>query len=106
MAVQRAKTPEEYVELVNQAIFEIEELRMAAEYDMDDLGTSMAFVDDLEKRVRALKASMEDGTYAFGNRDLPFMEIVNKHDTDALPFRYLLRVINETHRKGLDVEEI
>jgi len=44
----RAKTVEEYVDLVKQALFEIEELRVAAEYDMEDMGTSLKFVDDLE----------------------------------------------------------
>ena len=32
------------------------------------------------------------------------MEIVERNDTEALPFRYLLRQINETHRLGLDAE--
>jgi len=31
----KPKTAEQYVELIEQAIFEIEEVRMAAEYDMD-----------------------------------------------------------------------
>lgn len=105
MAVQRARTPEEYVDWVNQAIYEIEELRLSAEYDMEDMGASLRFVDELEKRVRELHAAMEAGSYAFANQDLAFMELVDKYDADALPFRYLLRQINETHRKGLDVED-
>ncbi len=102
--VHRAKTVEEYVDLVKQALFEIEELRVAAEYDMEDMGTSLKFAGDLEEAVRTLYKSMEDGTYRFENRDFPFMEIVDRYDDRQLPFRYLLRVINETHRKGLDVD--
>ena len=103
--VHRAKTADEYVDLVKQALFEIEELRVAAEYDMEDMGTSLKFVGDLEDGMRTLYKSMQDGSYKFANRDLPFMEIVDLYDDRKLPFRYLLRVINETHRMGLDVGE-
>jgi hypothetical protein len=103
MPVPRAKTVEEYVDLVDQALFEIEELRMAAEYDMDSMGASLKFVDKLERQVRELRASMGDGSYHFADRDLPFMDLVEDTSDDHLPFKYLLRMINETHRKGLDV---
>lgn len=106
MSIQRARSAEEYIDFVQQALFEIKELRVAAEYDMEDLGRSLKFVDDLEESMRALYNAMEAGTYRFENRDLPFMEIVDKHDTDQLPFRHLLRQINETHRQGLDVQDV
>jgi hypothetical protein len=32
------------------------------------------------------------------------MSLVNRHDDD-IPFVILLRQINETHRKGIDVDE-
>lgn len=104
MSIQRARSVEEYVDFVQQALFELEELRVAAEYNMDDLGTSLAFVDDLEAGVRRLYQAMEEGSYRFENKDLPFMELVERYDTDKLPFRHLLRQINETHRRGLDAE--
>jgi len=104
MSIQRARSVEEYVDFVKQALYEVEELRVAAEYDMEDLGDSMKFVDELEASVRELYRSMEDGSYRFENEDLPFMAIVERYDTDKLPFRYLLRQINETHRLGLDVD--
>lgn len=105
MAIPRAKTVEQYVDLVDQALFETEELRMAAEYDMESMGASRKFVDELEASVRELRASMSDGSYQFQNRDLPFMEIVERESDAHLPFKYLLRMINETHRQGLDVED-
>lgn len=104
MAIPRARSVEEYVDWVDQAIYEVEELRLSAEYDMEDLGTSLTFVDELEKHVRELRSTMEDGSYRFANEDLPFMEYVDRYDVDLLPFGFLLRQINETHRKGLDVE--
>ena len=40
----------------------------------------------------------------FGGGDLPFMGIVEAQDERILPFKYLLRVINATHKMGLNVD--
>ena len=45
----RPKTPEEYVDLVDQALFEIEDLRLSAEYDMDSMGGATEFLEQLER---------------------------------------------------------
>lgn len=100
----RPKTAEEYVRMVDQAIIDIEELIACYEYDMEDPGTHMRYLEPLIEQVRALRASMADGSYTFANKDLPFMELVRKH-TEQLPFAHLLGVINDTHRKGLLVDE-
>ncbi len=100
----RPKTAEEYVDLVDQALFEIEDLRAAAEYDMESMGAATEFLEELERDVRALRASMADGTYQFGKEDLRFVNVVSKQDERILPFKRLLLKINETHRKGLDVD--
>ncbi|RMG30800.1 MAG: general secretion pathway protein GspF [Gammaproteobacteria bacterium] len=101
----RPKTPEEYVSLVENALFEIEDLRAAAEYDEDSMGGVLKFIDELESQVRALRDRMADGTYRFEDRDLPFMKLVKRTDDRLLPFKQLLVIINATHRKGLNVEE-
>ncbi len=103
--IKRPKTVDQYVELVKQAVFEVEELRMATEYDLEQMGGVMTFLDLLEEQVKVLWDSMVQGTYEFRDEDLPFMRIVNTADDRLLPFKFLLRVINETHRKGLDVGE-
>jgi hypothetical protein len=100
----RPKTAEEYVDLVDQALFEIEDLRMAAEYDMDSMGAAMEFLEDLERDVRKLRDSMADGSYMFGKENLPFFKIAEQQDERFLPFRQLLLKINETHINGLDAE--
>ncbi len=100
----RPKTAEAYVELVDQALFEIEDLRAAAEYDMDSLGAATEFLEELERDVRALRASMADGSYLFGKEDLRFVNVVAKQDERILPFKRLLLKINETHRNGLDID--
>lgn len=98
------KTAEEYVRLVDQAIIETEELRACYEYDMDDPGTHLRYLEPLEQMLRELRAQMAEGSYQFGDEDLPFMDIVNKQK-EKLPFSHLLAVINHTHRNGLAIDD-
>jgi hypothetical protein len=100
--MQRPRTSEDYVELVRQSLLEVEELRQAAEYDTDEMSAALGFLDPLEADLRALYASMEDGSYDFADADLPFMAIVDKQNERVLPFKRMLRLINLTHRQGLD----
>ena len=46
---------------------------------------------------------MTDGSYIFGNDNLPFMEIVNRN-RGRIPFADLLAMINKTHKEGLDID--
>ena len=101
----RPKTPEQYVDLVDQAIFEIEDLRLAAEYDMDSMGAATEFLAELEQDLRKLRQSMADGSYRFGKENLAFVRVVEHQDERILPFKQLLLKINETHIKGLGVDE-
>lgn len=101
---QRPTTPEGYIDLIKQAIFEVEDLRAAIEYDVEGMAGSTGFIDDLETQVKAVYKSMEDGTYQFEDKDLPFMALAREHGTFSLPFRDLLKIINDTHRMGLDSE--
>ena len=103
--IKKPKTVEEYVELVNQAVYEVEELRMAMEYDEDSLGGAASFLDELERGVLGLKREMAEGSYRWASGDLPFMGIVENVDDRLLPFKDLLRLINHTHMTGLEVDE-
>jgi hypothetical protein len=100
--MQRPRNSEEYVELVRQAVLETEELRQAAEYDTDEMAAALGFLDPLEAELRKLYATMQAGNYAFADVDLPFMAVVDKQNERVLPFKRLLRLINLTHRQGLD----
>ncbi|GMQ96522.1 MAG: hypothetical protein BMS9Abin15_0194 [Gammaproteobacteria bacterium] len=103
--MERARNVEEYVDLVDQALFELDDLRMAAEYDQDSMGMSIDFLDTLEQQVKVLRSGMEEGSYKFEDKDLPFMDVIKDIDDRLLPFKQLFRMINETHKYGLDVGE-
>jgi hypothetical protein len=103
MSLRRAKTVDEYVEWVRQAVFEVGDLRDCLEFELEDLNRFPAFLDPLEQGIKDLYESMKAGTYSFGREDLPFMDLAENY-ADEIPFVTLLKQINETHRKGLEVE--
>ena len=82
-------------------MFEVEELRSSVEYDMESMEDAIGFVTPLERMLRDLQTSLRNGSYEFGTTDLPFMAIVRARSQLMLPFKTLLRQINETHREGL-----
>ena len=107
MALQRARSPEEYAEWVKQAKFEVGDLRDCLLYDMEEIGEMNrypAFLEPLEQGIAAVYDAMCSGEYAFGREDLSFMEVAEPN-ADQIPFIILLKQINETHRHGLDVDQ-
>lgn len=103
MSLRRARNVGEYVDWVKQAVFEVGDLRDCLEYEVEDMAKFPAFLDPLEDGIRAVYDSMKDGTYSFGREDLPFMDLATRY-ADEIPFHTLLKQINETHRRGLDLE--
>ncbi|HEY0722043.1 MAG TPA: hypothetical protein VGE50_12405 [Gammaproteobacteria bacterium] len=104
MLNMRPKSPEAFVQMVEQAIIEVDELLSCYEYDMEDVGKHLEYLEPLVQGLRRLRAAMADGSYVFANEDLSFMPLVVKHRSQ-LPFSELLVTINETHRNGLAVDE-
>ncbi len=103
MSLRRARTVDEYVDWVRQAQFEVGDLRDCLEFELDDINRFPAFLDPLQQGIQALYQSMLDGDYLFGREDLPFMDLVTRF-ADQIPFHGLLKQINETHRRGIDLD--
>jgi hypothetical protein len=101
MSLRRARTVDEYVDWVRQAVFEIDDLRACLEFETEDARPFPAFLDPLDQGIKGLYQSMLDGTYAFGREDLPFMGLAAQF-AEEIPFHTLLKQINETHRRGLE----
>ena len=104
MSLRRARTAEEYAEWVKNALFELEDLKNCLLYDAEDLQRFPGYIEPLEEGIRQVYDAMVNGTYHFGREDLLFMEVVRRFEHE-IPFHTLLKQINETHRKGLEVEE-
>ena len=107
MSLQRARSAAEYAEWVKQAKFEVEDLKACLLYDMEEIGETgrfPAFIEPLEAGINEVYDAMCDGSYAFGREDLPFMEVAEAN-AEQIPFAILLKQINDTHRKGIDVGE-
>jgi hypothetical protein len=103
--ITKPSTPEEYVALVRQAIFELEDIVEAMGFDVDEIDDSPMYIEVLLKELRAMRAAMADGSYQFGRHDLPMMRVVKQHTDKELPCIRLLYLINQTHREGLDVRD-
>lgn len=103
--IVRAHSTEEYVDMINQAIDETFDLRQAIEFDEEFMSDARILVDELEKSLKAVYESMKDGSYQFATGDLPYVALMENYHPEMVPFRYLLKRINETHMKGLELKE-
>lgn len=96
----RARSRAEFVELVDQALVEVADLRDVLSFDEAQMSGAGSFIDEMDQGLRELRDALANGGYRHRDADLPFMEAIR--DVDALiPFRHLLLRINATHRKGV-----
>ncbi|MEW5771763.1 MAG: hypothetical protein AB1831_15570 [Pseudomonadota bacterium] len=95
------KTYDEYMDLVHQAVYEVDEMRAGIEYDPENAERWSTMLDHLDGVLRKLYQDMVDNVYEFPTgRDLQYMQFVNRWGRE-IPFKQLLAVINETHKNGL-----
>lgn len=98
----RARSMQEYQELIKKALYDVQELRASIDYDEELIGEAAVFLEPLETRIRELDQSIADGSYEFSAQNLPFMSIVYQTPGSLLPFKPLLIRINDTHIHGLE----
>lgn len=93
----------EFVDLVHEAVYEVDELRACLEHDDDEASTYTPYLDTLDGMLRDLHEAMASGKYpgVGSGDDLPFMPLFKQHERN-IPFRELLRTINATHREGYE----
>jgi hypothetical protein len=101
--MKKAANLNQLIDLVHEAVYEVDELRACLEHDDDEASTYTPYLDDLDRMLRDLHESMASGTYEGAGKggDLPFMPLFKKHER-SIPFRELLRTINATHREGYE----
>ena len=97
------KTIEDYLELVDQAIFEVEDLIRCAEEEDDgiaEFAAQLPVYQELVQGLQTLRAEVEAGTHTFGDKqDLPFMHLVRQWRS-RIPFHVLLGALNTAHKEG------
>lgn len=101
--MKKAANLNELIDLVHEAVYEVDELRACLEHDDDEASTYTPYLDDLDRMLRDLHESMTTGKYGGvgGGEDLPYMPLFKKYERN-IPFRELLRIINATHREGYE----
>ncbi len=103
--MRRARTVEEYVAWLKDALYEIEDMRASIEYDEEGMAASKPYIEEIESSLKGVFALMESGEYCWNTGDLGYVSVIRDLDESVLPFRQLLIRINDTHKKGLETEE-
>ena len=104
MLLRRAENVEEYIDWVKNARFEVRDLKECVMFEAEEIPRFPVYLEPLEQSINKLYQDMCDGVYHFGREDLPYMDLVPQFG-DIIPFHLLLKQINETHRKGLEIDE-
>lgn len=101
--MKRPASFNEFVDLVHEAVYEVDELRACLEHDDDEASTYTPYLNTLDGMLRDLHESMTSGKYpgVGSGEDLTFMPLFKQHERN-IPFRELLRTINATHREGYE----
>ncbi len=98
------RTLDEFLDLVDQAIFEIEDVLMCAgdEGDPEDHEFSdvLPVYEHLSRELKKLHADVLQGKHSIGKgEDLPFMFLAAKWK-ERIPFYDLLTALNYTYKTG------
>lgn len=96
-------TPDEFVALVDEAIFEIGELLACAEDEGEEpeFGGRVAEYREIAGALRRLKSTITSGTYEYGNEsDLEFMAVA-RPIKGVIPCYSVLEALNLAHKRGI-----
>ncbi|MBI5613057.1 MAG: hypothetical protein HY942_08360 [Gammaproteobacteria bacterium] len=98
-----AGNPDDYLDLVDQAILETDDLIACAQYEADsdeDFAGMLPVYQQLRAELEKLHSVVRAGSHAFGaGVDLPLMALVRRY-RGRVPIGGLLEAINEIQRKG------
>lgn len=94
-----------YRDLVEQVLFEVDEMRHSIEYEAEGDPGATLFLEPMAAELKRLQDALATATYAFRDEDLPLVTCLERRYYEKLPFRYLVDLINATHRRGLGSNE-
>ncbi len=96
----RARSLNEYKEMLKDALYEIQEVKATAEFD-DYMNDAVMIAESMRPELEAILKAVEDETIQFGN-GLVFMQNMRQIPTEIVPFKSLLARIDDTQKNGLE----
>ncbi|MDA8389570.1 MAG: hypothetical protein M0Z76_02375 [Gammaproteobacteria bacterium] len=93
--------PDEFLDLLDQAIFETRDMLSAIETEGEefDLGPYVGVFEALERILVGLFEEIQGGRHVFGEGSLGFTEIVERYRRQ-IPFADVLDMLNTVQRDG------
>ncbi len=90
----------EFLKLLDEAIFELEEMVLCVDEEMDDeLGDLAPHCQQIADYLKSLKQDIGNGTHRFAEKELEYVPLVRRL-RQVLPFYALLNDINRIHLYG------
>jgi hypothetical protein len=97
----RARDRDELIDLINQVLDDVDDLRAAIEYDEEFMGNAAMIVEPISVELNKLQAAIRSGEYQIGEDGwLDFVIALQNADHHTIPFWPLLKLILETHQRG------
>lgn len=105
MQQYKPTTVDEYLDMLDQAIYETDEIIACAGdedfFDVADLTALLPIFEALAVELRRFAESIKNGNHHFANgKNLPFMPLVDQWKA-RIPFADILIMLNESHISGL-----
>ena len=94
-------TQEEFLDLLDQAIFETRDMLSVIESEGEDceLGEHIGVFEALEKMLVGLHGEICAGRHAFGGAPLPFADLLARFRA-RIPFADVLETLNQVQKGG------
>ena len=103
----RARSLEELIEIINQALDEVEDLRASIAHVEEYMGEASSMVEPVSTGLKNLPGAINDDSYQPGRDDwLKLLDPLRDINHRAVPFWPLLKLILETREKGYQVGEV
>ncbi len=101
VARTRARSQEELLYLINQALDDMFDLRAAIDYDEESMDNLPAIIEPLERGLRHMLDAIKASEYQPGEGDyIDFMHVLKNTDQRAIPTWPTLKLILDTHTEG------
>ena len=101
VARTRARDRDEFIDLINQVLDDVEDLRAAIEYDEEFMGNAAMVVEPISIELGRLLTAVRSGEYKLGQDGwLDFVTALQNIDHHNVPFWPLLKLILDTHQRG------